>query len=66
MTPAWIRYRWPQRALGQPESQAASDAQAAMQLETAPAKVSMDVTSQRDPAGGEYRNRMAESLARKL
>jgi endothelin-converting enzyme/putative endopeptidase len=37
------------KLMGEPESQAASDAQAVMQLETALAKVSMDVTSQRDP-----------------
>jgi putative endopeptidase len=34
---------------GEPESQAASDAQKIMQLETALAKVSLDVTTQRDP-----------------
>jgi putative endopeptidase len=34
---------------GAPESKAASDANAIMQLETALAKVSMDVTSRRDP-----------------
>ena len=37
------------RLMGEPEAKAASDAQAIMQLETALAKVSMDVTSQRDP-----------------
>jgi putative endopeptidase len=37
------------KLMGEPESQAASDAQSIMQLETALAKVSMDVTSQRDP-----------------
>ena len=35
--------------MGEPESKAASDAHAIMQLETALAKVSMDVTSRRDP-----------------
>ena len=34
---------------GEPETKAASDAQAIMQLETALAKVSMDITSRRDP-----------------
>jgi endothelin-converting enzyme/putative endopeptidase len=34
---------------GEPEAKAASDAKQIMQLETALAKVSMDVTSQRDP-----------------
>jgi putative endopeptidase len=34
---------------GEPEAKAASDAQAIMQLETALAKVSMDITSRRDP-----------------
>jgi endothelin-converting enzyme/putative endopeptidase len=34
---------------GEPESQAASDARDIMQLETALAKISMDVTSRRDP-----------------
>jgi len=37
------------KLMNEPESQAASDAQAIMQLETALAKVSMDITSQRDP-----------------
>ena len=37
------------KLMKEPESQAASDAQAIMQLETALAKVSMDITSQRDP-----------------
>jgi len=37
------------KLMGEPESQAASDAQSIMQLETALAKVSMDVTSRRDP-----------------
>jgi putative endopeptidase len=37
------------KLMGEPESQAASDAQAIMQLETALAEVSMDITSQRDP-----------------
>jgi endothelin-converting enzyme/putative endopeptidase len=37
------------RLTGEPEAKAASDAQAIMQLETALAKVSMDITSQRDP-----------------
>jgi len=37
------------KLLGEPEAQAAADAQADMKLETALAKVSMDVTSQRDP-----------------
>jgi len=37
------------KLMGEPEAKAASDAQAIMQLETALAKVSMDVTSQRDP-----------------
>jgi endothelin-converting enzyme/putative endopeptidase len=37
------------KLLGEPEGKAASDAQAIMQLETALAKSSMDVTSQRDP-----------------
>ncbi|MGH9545769.1 MAG: M13 family metallopeptidase [Terriglobales bacterium] len=35
--------------MGEPENKAASDAHAIMQLETALAKVSMDVTSRRDP-----------------
>jgi putative endopeptidase len=34
---------------GEPESQAASDADSIMQLETALAKISMDITSRRDP-----------------
>jgi putative endopeptidase len=37
------------KLLGEPEAAAASDAQKIMQLETALAKVSMDVTSRRDP-----------------
>jgi endothelin-converting enzyme/putative endopeptidase len=37
------------KLLGETETQAASDAQAIMKLETALAKVSLDVTSQRDP-----------------
>jgi endothelin-converting enzyme/putative endopeptidase len=37
------------KLLGEPEAKAASDAQAIMQLETALARASMDVTSQRDP-----------------
>lgn len=37
------------KLMGEPESKAASDARAIMQLETALAKVSMDVTSRRDP-----------------
>ena len=37
------------KLLGEPEAQAAADAQADMKLETALAKVSLDVTSQRDP-----------------
>ena len=37
------------KLLGSSETQAASDAQAIMKLETALAKVSLDVTSQRDP-----------------
>src|SRR2546421_6123013 len=37
------------RLLGEPESQASSDAQKIMDLETALAKVSMDITTQRDP-----------------
>jgi putative endopeptidase len=37
------------KLMGEPESQAASDAQSIMQLETALAKVSLDITSQRDP-----------------
>jgi putative endopeptidase len=37
------------KLLGSSEAQAASDAQAIMKLETALAKVSLDVTSQRDP-----------------
>lgn len=37
------------KLLGEPESAAASDAQSIMQLETALAKVSMDITTQRDP-----------------
>ncbi|MGA7299644.1 MAG: M13 family metallopeptidase [Candidatus Sulfotelmatobacter sp.] len=37
------------KLLGASETQAASDAQAIMKLETALAKVSLDVTSQRDP-----------------
>ena len=37
------------KLMGEPEAKAASDAQAIMQLETALAKVSMDITSQRDP-----------------
>jgi len=37
------------KLMGEPESQAASDAHSIMQLETALAKVSMDVTSRRDP-----------------
>ena len=37
------------KLMGEPESQAASDAQSIMQLETALAKISMDVTSRRDP-----------------
>ncbi|MGH9505067.1 MAG: M13 family metallopeptidase [Terriglobales bacterium] len=37
------------KLIGEPEGKAASDAQAIMQLETALAKVSMDVTSRRDP-----------------
>jgi endothelin-converting enzyme/putative endopeptidase len=37
------------KLMGEPESQAMSDAQAIMQLETALAKVSMDITSRRDP-----------------
>ena len=37
------------RLLGEPEAQASGDAQKIMQLETALAKVSLDITSQRDP-----------------
>jgi putative endopeptidase len=37
------------KLMGEPESKAAADAQKIMQLETALAKVSMDITSQRDP-----------------
>jgi len=37
------------KLMGESESQAAKDAQEIMQLETALAKVSMDITSQRDP-----------------
>ena len=37
------------KLMGEPEAKAGSDAQAIMQLETALAKVSMDITSQRDP-----------------
>jgi endothelin-converting enzyme/putative endopeptidase len=37
------------KLMGEPESQASSDAQKIMELETALAKVSMDITSQRDP-----------------
>ena len=37
------------KLMGEPESKAASDAQEIMQLETALAKVSMDITSRRDP-----------------
>jgi endothelin-converting enzyme/putative endopeptidase len=37
------------KLMGEPEAKAASDAQAIMQLETALAKVSMDITSRRDP-----------------
>ncbi|HUO25601.1 MAG TPA: M13 family metallopeptidase [Candidatus Aquilonibacter sp.] len=37
------------KLLGEPETQASSDAQKIMQLETALAKVSLDVTSRRDP-----------------
>jgi putative endopeptidase len=37
------------KLVGEAESQAASDARAIMQFETALAKVSMDITSQRDP-----------------
>jgi endothelin-converting enzyme/putative endopeptidase len=37
------------KLLGEPDSQAASDAQSIMKLETALATVSMDVTSRRDP-----------------
>ncbi len=38
------------KLMGEPEGQAASDAQSIMQLETALAKVSQDVTSRRDPS----------------
>src|SRR5437660_2510024 len=37
------------KLLGEPEAQASSDAHKIMQLETALAKVSLDITSQRDP-----------------
>jgi putative endopeptidase len=37
------------KLMGEPESVATSDAQSIMQLETALAKVSMDITTQRDP-----------------
>jgi len=37
------------KLMGEPESKAASDAQEIMQLETALAKASMDITSRRDP-----------------
>ncbi len=37
------------KLMGEPDGKAASDAQKIMQLETALAKVSMDITSQRDP-----------------
>ena len=37
------------KLMGEPEDKAASDAKAIMQLETALAKVSMDITSRRDP-----------------
>jgi endothelin-converting enzyme/putative endopeptidase len=37
------------KLLGEPDTQASSDAQKIMELETALAKVSMDITSQRDP-----------------
>jgi len=37
------------KLMGEPEAKAASDAQKIMQLETALAKISMDITSQRDP-----------------
>jgi putative endopeptidase len=37
------------KLLGEPDAEAAGDAQKIMQMETALAKVSMDITSQRDP-----------------
>jgi endothelin-converting enzyme/putative endopeptidase len=37
------------KLMGEPDAKAASDAQKIMELETALAKVSMDITSQRDP-----------------
>jgi putative endopeptidase len=37
------------KLMGEPEPKAAADAQKIMQLETALAKISMDITSQRDP-----------------
>ncbi len=37
------------KLMGEPETKAAADAQQIMQLETALAKVSLDITSQRDP-----------------
>ena len=37
------------KLMGEPEAKAAADAQAIMQMETALAKVSLDITSQRDP-----------------
>jgi putative endopeptidase len=37
------------KLMGEPEAKAASDAQKIMQIETALARVSMDITSQRDP-----------------
>ena len=37
------------KLMGEPEEKAASDAQKIMALETSLAKVSMDITSQRDP-----------------
>jgi len=56
------------KLMGEPESKAASDAQEIMQLETALAKVSMDITSRRDPSKIYHMETVAEltSLAPSL
>ncbi|MGO9649028.1 MAG: M13 family metallopeptidase [Terriglobales bacterium] len=48
------------KLMGEPESAAASDAQSIMQLETSLAKLSMDITTQRDPNKVYHRMQVAE------
>jgi len=48
------------KLMGEPESAAAGDAQSIMQLETSLAKLSMDITTQRDPNKVYHRMQVAE------